>query len=167
MRRPLFGHGLGTSREANANFRGEDLPSHNLYTEAAEELGYVGLALLLALIWSFLRACRTAQQAASATTATDERMEFLHNVASSLVVVVAVDLFFSFASFGLSEPYWYFVGGLTVVTVRLATALAPVASTSARGGLPLRGVRRLQPTVMRSRRALSARARRGAPQEPV
>jgi hypothetical protein len=170
MRRPLFGHGLGTSREANANFRGEDLPSHNLYTEAAEELGYVGLGLLLSLIWSFLRACRTAQQVASATTATDVRMEFLHNVASSLVVVVAVDLFFSFASFGLSEPYWYFVGGLTVVTVRLATALAPAPAAGdapARGRLPLRGGRRLQPTVMRSRRALSARARRGAPQEPV
>jgi hypothetical protein len=97
-------------------------------------------------------------------------MEFLHNVASSLVVVVAVDLFFSFASFGLSEPYWYFVGGLTVVTVRLATALAPAPAAGdapARGRLPLRGGRRLQPTVMRSRRALSARARRGAPQEPV
>jgi hypothetical protein len=97
-------------------------------------------------------------------------MEFLHNVASSLVVVVAVDLFFSFASFGLSEPDWYFVGGLTVVTVRLATALAPAPAAGdapARGRLPLRGGRRLQPTVMRSRRALSARARRGAPQEPV
>ena len=43
LRRPLFGHGLGTSREANANFRGEDMPSHNLYTEVAEELGYIGL----------------------------------------------------------------------------------------------------------------------------
>ncbi len=169
MRRPLVGHGLGTSREANANFRGEDLPSHNLYTEAAEELGYVGLALLLALIWSFVRACLTAQQVASATTATDERMQFLHNVASSLVVVVAVDLFFSFASFGLSEPYWYFVGGLTVVTVRLATALAPAAAVGApvRGRQLLRGPRRLQPMALRSRRALSARARRGAPQDTL
>ena len=166
MRRPLFGHGLGTSREANANFRAEDLPSHNLYTEAAEELGYVGLALLLSLIWSFLRACRTAQQAASATTATDVRMEFLHNVASSLVVVVAVDLFFSFASFGLSEPYWYLVGGLTVVTVRLATALAPAAGdVSARARPALRGVRRLQPGALRSRRALGARRR--APQDTL
>jgi O-antigen ligase len=29
------------------------MPSHNLYTEVAEELGYIGLALVLALIWSF------------------------------------------------------------------------------------------------------------------
>ena len=36
-----------------------------------------------------------------------------------------VDLFFSFASFGFSEPYWYFFGGLSVVTARLAAKLAP------------------------------------------
>jgi len=130
LRRPLFGHGLGTSREANANFRGEDLPSHDLYTEAAEELGYIGLGLLLALIWSFLRACLEAQRVVSATPTTDERLRFLHNVAGTLLVVVAVDLFFSFASFGLSEPYWYFVGGLSVVTGQLAVKLAPAAAAS-------------------------------------
>ena len=130
LRRPLFGHGLGTSRVANANFRGEDLPSHDLYTEAAEELGYIGLALLLSLIWSFLRACQKARQAVSASPATDERLRFLHSVADSLVVVVAVDLFFSFAAYGLSEPYWYFVGGLSVVTARLAVKIAPAVNDS-------------------------------------
>src|ERR1700686_3699195 len=132
LRRPFFGHGLGTSREANANFQGhDDQPSHNLYTETAEELGYIGLVLLLALIWSFLRACWTAQQVVSAMPTTDQRLKFLHNVAVSLVVVVAVDLFFSFAAFGLSEPYWYFLGGLSVVTARLALKLAPATT---RGG---------------------------------
>ena len=127
LRRPLFGHGLGTSREANAHFRGADMPSHDLYTEAAEELGYIGLALLMSLILSFLRACQKARQLVSATPTTDARLRFLHNVADSLLVVVMVDLFYSFASFGLSEPYWYFVGGLSVVTGRLAVKLAPPA----------------------------------------
>jgi hypothetical protein len=125
LRRPLFGHGLGTSREANANFRGQDLPSHDLYTEVAEELGYIGLALTLALIYSFLRACWTAQRLLASAPLTDARLRFLHDVAATLVVVVAVDLFFSFASFGFSEPYWYFFGGLSVVTARLALKLAP------------------------------------------
>ncbi len=125
LRRPLFGHGLGTSREANWHFRGTAVPSHDLYTEAAEELGYVGLALFLALLWSFLRACWTAQQVVNAGPVSDERLQFLHDVASTLVVLVAVDLFFSFASYGLSEPYWYFLGGLSVVTARLAVKLAP------------------------------------------
>src|SRR6185437_1408298 len=111
--------------------RGVALPSHNLYTETAEELGYIGLALLLALIWSFLRACWTAQQLLKMTPPTYERFGFLHTVAASLVMVVAVDLIFSFAAYGLSEPYWYFYGGLSVVTVRLATRLSQTRGVGA------------------------------------
>jgi hypothetical protein len=128
LRRPIFGHGLGTSREANGNFRGEDLPSHNLYLEVAEELGYVGLILVLVLIWRFLKACWSAQRIVAATPMNDPRLRFLHDVARALVVVVAVDLFFSFASFGFMEPYWYFFGGLSVVTARLAIKLVPEAA---------------------------------------
>jgi O-antigen ligase/polysaccharide polymerase Wzy-like membrane protein len=131
LRRPLFGHGLGTSRETNAHYRGEDRPSHNMYTEAAEELGYIGLLLLMSLIWSFLRACQRARQVVNAAPNTDQRLRLLHSVADALLVVVCVDLFFSFASFGLSEPYWYFVGGLSVVTVRLAVKLAPAEGNAA------------------------------------
>lgn len=131
MRRPLFGHGLGTSQEANANFRGYDMLSHDLYLETAEELGYVGLVLVLGLIWSFIRACWTAKKTVGATSTDDPRLQFLHVVADSLVAVVAVDLFFSFAAFGLSEPYWYFIGGLCVVTARLATKLSPAAAAVA------------------------------------
>jgi hypothetical protein len=130
LRRPLFGHGIGTSQEANAHFRDAYMPSHDLYTETAEELGYVGLVLVLSLIWSFLRACWTAQQVVSARPTTDERLRFLHGVASSLVVVVAVDLFFSFAAYGLNEPYWYFIGGLSVVTARLAIKLSPASANA-------------------------------------
>jgi O-antigen ligase len=165
LRRPLFGHGLGTSREANANFRGEDLPSHNLYTEVAEELGYVGLVLLLMLIWSFLRACWTAQRILSAAPLTEPRLRFLHDVAGTLVVVVAVDLFFSFAAFGFSEPYWYFFGGLSVVTARLALKLAPAmqlapAPGGRRAGRLLRGVRgSLRPRGISQRPAPRLRTR--------
>ncbi len=150
LRRPFFGHGLGTSAEANSHFRGEDLPSHNLYTEVAEELGYVGLVLLLMMIWAFLKACWRAQRIVSATPMTDPRLRFLHEVAVALVVVVGVDLFFSFASFGFSEPYWYFFGGLSVATARLAVKLVPEAATAAstgrrRRGVPLRGRSGLPP----------------------
>jgi len=131
LRRPFFGHGLGTSRETNWHYRGVAMPSHNLYTEAAQELGYIGLALLLALIWSFLRACWSAQRVTRHAPAGDEQLLFLHTVAASLVMVVAVDLFFSFAAFGLSEPYWYFFGGLSVVTARMATKISESRGESA------------------------------------
>jgi putative inorganic carbon (hco3(-)) transporter len=131
FRRPLFGHGLGTSREANVHFRGVDQPSHNLYTETAEELGYIGLGLVLALIWSFVRACLKAENLLNLTPNIDARLTFLQRVANSLVVVVAVDLLFSLAAFGLSEPYWYLIGGLSVITMQLAIRLAPPAKAVA------------------------------------
>jgi hypothetical protein len=155
LRRPLFGHGLGTSPEANAHFRGENLPSHNLYTEVAEELGYVGLILLLMVIWGFLQACWRAQKIVSATPMTDPRLRFLHEVAVALMVVVGVDLFFSFASFGFSEPYWYFFGGLSVATARLAVKLVPEAASVAVTGRQRRGLlRRGRPSLPPRRPAL-------------
>jgi len=85
---------------------------------------------------------RERGQLVNASPSTDERLGLLHNVADSLVVVVAVDLFFSFASFGLSEPYWYFVGGLSVVTARLAVKLAPPAVKDSSGQVPEAAVRK-------------------------
>lgn len=177
LRRPLFGHGLGTSREANANFRGRDQLSHDLYTETAEELGYVGLVLVLALIGSFLRACWTARQVVGAAPTTDERLRFLHVVAGTLVVVVAVDLFFSFAAFGLGEPYWYFIGGLSVVTARLAGKLSPETAnlaTGKRGGAAtiwrVRGRRRARQPRRGAAPGLGARqgrSMRGAPRRAI
>src|SRR6185369_9780275 len=61
-----------------------------------------GTCAVLMLIWSFLKACWTAQRLLSAAPLTEPRLRFLHDVAGTLVVVVAVDLFFSFAAFGFS-----------------------------------------------------------------
>ena len=86
-------------------------------------------------------------------------------MAGTLVVVVAVDLFFSFAAFGFSEPYWYFFGGLSVVTARLALKLAPAtqlapAPEGRRAGRLLRGVRgSLRPRGMSQRPAPRLRTR--------
>ena len=92
----------------------------------------------------------------NATPGTDERLRFLHGVADSLLVVVAVDLFFSLASFGLSEPYWYFVGGLSVVTARLAVKVAPPAVNSGSGQAQTVALR--ESRVRRPARVLPSRA---------
>src|SRR5258705_8157492 len=77
MPKPIFGHGLGNSREANANFRGEDMLSHDLYTEIAEELGVVGLGIFLSVILEFVRNCYAAKKVANATPAKSKDLEFL------------------------------------------------------------------------------------------
>ena len=121
MHRPLFGHGLGTSPEANYHFTtagpygGRALPAHNLYIEVAQELGLVGLPIYLAFLASILQGfakCRRAFAHGQAST-------FLRNLVDGMAVWLAMSLVFSFASYGLSSYDWYLFAGLAVVLQRL------------------------------------------------
>jgi len=124
MRRPLFGYGLGTSREANWHFGGMDLPAHNLYLEALQEFGIFGLILFLMFVGSLFvglrRAARALRQAKSPPP-------IVCRLVPGLQVLIGMNLLFSFASYGLSQYDWYLVAGLTEVVGRL---LAPAAATA-------------------------------------
>lgn len=116
LHRPVFGHGLGTSREANANFGTTDQPAHNLYAETAQELGLVGLLLLLGLLKSiyvgFHKCKRTYSQ--------HNTSMFLRQLVDCMQIVLIMNFIFSFASYGLSSYEWYFLGGMSVAMQRLA-----------------------------------------------
>jgi O-antigen ligase len=114
--RPIFGHGLGTTREAMANFGGIDQPAHNLYAEVAQELGFVGLAifiLLLKSIYSGFVECKRAYDH-------QEVSVFLRRMVDSMQVLLLMNFIFSFASYGLNSYEWYLLGGLSVSMQRLA-----------------------------------------------
>jgi hypothetical protein len=116
LRRPILGHGLGTSREANANFGSRDQASHNLFTEVAQELGFVGLAIYLLLmksIYSGFIDCKRAYH-------TNDVSVFLRKLVDAMQILLAMNFIFSFASYGLSSYEWYFMGGLSVVMQRFA-----------------------------------------------
>jgi putative inorganic carbon (HCO3(-)) transporter len=116
LRRPLFGHGLGTSREANANFGGEDKPAHNLYAEVAQELGGVGLIIFVLFLKSiytaFVECKRAYAQSKNASP-------FLASMIDAMQVWLWLNILFSFASYGLSSFEWYLLGGFSVVMQRL------------------------------------------------
>jgi putative inorganic carbon (HCO3(-)) transporter len=126
LRRPIFGHGLGTSREVNANFGGNDQPAHNLYAEVAQELGFVGLVifiLLLKSIYSGFAECKRAYNRQDVSV-------FLRRTVDSMQVLLVMNFVFSFASYGLSSYEWYFLGGFSIVMQRLALETLPKASAS-------------------------------------
>ncbi len=123
LRRPLFGHGLGTSREANANFGWHDQPSHNLYVEILQELGLFGLVIFVSYIGAALVALRRVGRAVHANP---DAPPLLRRLVAALEVVLGMNILFSFASFGLSGYEWYLTAGLTDVVVRLAPQAAPV-----------------------------------------
>jgi O-antigen ligase len=109
MNRPIFGHGLGTSLEANANARGEALPSHTLFTEVLQELGLAGLFIF---VWFIVEACRNCL---IAVRDSKRAGGFLLHAGESVRDFGIVLLFFSAASYGLNEPQWYLFAALSIV----------------------------------------------------
>lgn len=117
MRRPLFGHGLGTSREANANFGKDDQPAHNLYAEAAQELGFIGMILFVFFMKTIVNGFAECKRVFSQV----DQQAFLTRVVDALQVWLWLNIVFSFASYGVTSFEWYLLAGLSVVSQRLAT----------------------------------------------
>lgn len=106
LRKPVFGHGLGTSLEANANFGSYAKPSHNLYTEIFQEIGIVGLFLFLKYVWAIIKSLNKKE-----ADTDNNYVNFLVLVKSAFIALTVTTLFFSFASYGLSSYEWYLIGG--------------------------------------------------------
>ncbi|QWV95842.1 O-antigen ligase family protein [Geomonas nitrogeniifigens] len=120
LRRPFFGHGLGTSLEANANYGSYAKPSHNLYTEIFQELGIVGLVMFLLFLKSVFKVLLKPL-----STANDEEAKDLALIKDALSALAVTTLLFSFASYGLSSYEWYFIAGC-VGTIMILTGKAGV-----------------------------------------
>lgn len=119
MHRPIFGHGVGTSREANANFGAVDQPAHNLYAELLQEIGVVGALLFLLFVWTIYTNFRRTPEALRFSS------EFLVGTNRSMQVWFYMNLLFSLASYGLSGYEWYLFAGLSVVVKNLGAPAAP------------------------------------------
>ena len=117
LRRPIFGHGLGTSREANANFEGRDQPSHNLYGEVAQELGFFGLIIVIWFIRSIFAALAQCKQVFIRYKMASQFLSKMNDAAQTWLWL---NLVFSFASYGLTSYEWYLLAGFAVVMQRLA-----------------------------------------------
>lgn len=133
MERPIFGHGLGTSREAAWHFDGGTHVAHNLYLEALIETGLIGLVIYVAFLFSILKNYRRAMHASARLGA--QRAEYWADYYSRLALAIRafaiMCLVFSLAQYGVSEFHWYLVGGLSVVLTRLANDLAGLSPTPA------------------------------------
>jgi len=116
LHRPIFGHGLGTSQEVNANFIDVDMPAHNLYAEIAQELGFVGLVLFMVLLKSIYVGFHECKRAYSQ----QDSSPFLRQLVECMQILLLMNFIFSFASYGLSSYEWYFLGGMSVSMQRLA-----------------------------------------------
>lgn len=121
LRKPIFGHGLGTSLEANWNARGEHHYSHTLYAEVMIETGIVGLVIFCAFLASLVRNFGAAKDRFTRLKQSvgAEATDYYSRLVDAMQTWIAMCLVFSIAQYGLSEFHWYLFGGLSVATLRI------------------------------------------------
>lgn len=119
MNRPIFGHGLGSSREANWNVAGKDQISHILWAEVWQEVGLIGLIIFILYLKSMISNFLEAGKLVKANLNSDD---FLYRCVQAMQVWLLMNLLFSLASYGLKSYEWYLFGGLSVVILNLVTA---------------------------------------------
>ncbi|MEO0344810.1 MAG: O-antigen ligase family protein [Pseudomonadota bacterium] len=141
MHRPIFGHGVGTSNEANYNYKGRRYKSHVMYTEVFVELGIIGVVFFLRVLWAIIqqgrRVKRLIAEKRDLLYAKDpEAHSLLTRLGDALEAWIGMALVFSLAQYGLSEYNWYLVAGLAVVLYNSVTKL--VRDTDVEAALPAR-----------------------------
>jgi len=117
MVKPIVGHGLGTSQEANWNFGGYAQPSHNLWLEVWQELGLIGLIIFILYVKEIYKGFVVTNKAMANSSISSE---FLRSCLPAMQVWLAMNFLFSFASYGLTSYEWYLFGGFSAAMTRLA-----------------------------------------------
>ncbi|APE02664.1 hypothetical protein BM526_12875 [Alteromonas mediterranea] len=109
LNRPIVGHGLGTSKEAGANY-GEDAKiAHSIYFEVLIELGIIGFYFFMRFVLHVKNAIISVKSQVM------EKGEFDHLLAQVLHSLLWVYSIFSIGYFGFSRSWWYFLAGIVVV----------------------------------------------------
>ncbi|WP_236685516.1 O-antigen ligase family protein [Geobacter pickeringii] len=111
----IFGYGIGTSKEVNANYIGRRQLTHNMYVEALQEVGIVGFIIFMLYIITIVKYLLTSIKCCDKGT-------FLHRLNLAILTWVIMDLVYSLSCFGLSSWEWYLYGGMAAVCRLLSSS---------------------------------------------
>jgi hypothetical protein len=138
---PLFGNGLGTSKETNSNIIGGRAQiTHNLYLEIFQETGLIGFILFMLFIVAMFKSLKESKRLMIARGRGES--DWLVRLATATQVWVVMDMFYSLSCFGLRSWEWYFFGGVATVCLALARELAVPEAIAAPSGANTVAVRR-------------------------
>jgi len=115
FKRPIVGHGLGTTPEAKVHAGLGQQASHNMYAEVLIELGLVGMAFFIAFIRKIYRQIAYARNYLLDHSGTD----FENRLFKTFKVVFWMFALYSLNYWGLSQYYWYNLAGLVVAASML------------------------------------------------
>lgn len=145
MQRPIFGHGLGTTAEAKAHNGHGPQASHNLYTELLVEIGVVGAFFFLRFLYSIYLELKDVDRMIAGGNERPQE-DIYHRLMQALVAVFWMYVVFSANYFGLSQDYWYALGGLVTAFARRVQPVTESQPLTANGRGPYmkRGLQRLR-----------------------
>jgi O-antigen ligase len=129
---PLFGNGLGTSRETNFHIIGGNQITHNLYIEIIQEVGLVGFVLFILFIIAMFKSLMETKRLLIAQGRGES--DWLFRLATATQVWVVMDLFYSMSCFGLRSWEWYFFAGVATISLALAREQAVPEVVAAKFG---------------------------------
>ncbi len=110
FKKPIFGHGLGTTPEAKFHTFGQRQASHNMYAELLIETGIIGVGIFMHYI---VIVRRKLQSFANIDSDDAQR------IYKTLNAMFWIFVFYSINYWGLSQFYWYFLGGLAFAAANI------------------------------------------------
>lgn len=113
LKRPIFGHGLGTTGEAKFHSYGYRQASHMLYGELLIELGFIGMIIYLRFLYNIYSEVKIINQFKM------ENLAEALKIKDVITTLFAMYLVYSLNYWGLSQSYWYILAGLTVSFVTI------------------------------------------------
>lgn len=117
FKRPVVGHGLGTTAEAKYHHWGSTKASHNLYGEAFVELGMIGLILFLRFLYQ--TGLKLFQVRRKFSLAGFEESSYYARLNKTLIAIFWMYIVYSLNYWGLSQYYWYLFAGLVIAFGRI------------------------------------------------
>ncbi len=120
LKRPIFGHGLGTTSEAKVNQLGQRRQAaHNLYAELLIEIGFIGALIFMAYLISLHQMLRRNLKRFSEVFSGNVPLsDFHYRLNKALFALFWVYAIYSINYYGLSQDYWYVYGGLCIAFAR-------------------------------------------------
>lgn len=122
LSRPLVGHGLGTTPEAKTHKLGKYQASHNMYGELLIEVGVLGAFIFFLFILRIYQ--RSLKNRKVLEAIKGKEALFLQRINKCIVSLIFMYAVYSINYYGLSQYYWYLLGGLTIASGRIVEFLS-------------------------------------------
>lgn len=112
LSRPIVGHGLGTTNEAKVHLIRSTKASHNLYAELLIEIGFVGAFIFFVFFKRIFNAIKSSRQ--KIIIMNSGKKCFFYRLNLAMTAVFWMYVVYSTNYWGLSQYYWYLLGGMVL-----------------------------------------------------